>query len=253
MKKIVLSILCIWICACNESNQTTEHVPPFPSPSPALVAFSSCNEVLTTLQNREIRRMEAVFQNWNPCDVIRPMAAADTEQIRFTPTNIQETDADEADKILTNGNNLFVLKNNTIEAFTLWPVTDFRKIATFTLPLRTGEDIFMHNQAFLYRNTLIILADQNISQNQRVLSETHMISVDVSDPSHPRMTEHRIFHGHLQDSRRINERLHVTINLGLKNIDWEMPTSSQTFPFEALYGTCSNEDSKERFLQEQRS
>lgn len=244
MKRLIQTILILSITAlvtfCGGAETVQPPEPPGPDPETnrprALVHYTSCDELLTDLQNNLLKEMEEDLDSYGTCVVYDDMGdmvgdsapapasdstgAEEAPEVSFTDTNLQEAGIDEPDVVKTNGFYTFVATSEGIDIFKTSPVGEFRKVTT----LETGGS---SRRLFLHNNRLVVLSQDYESTSYS--SFARIVVVDVANPEEPVVLQEKTIDGVVGEARIVNGTLHVVVNGSLRqpeldtpDIDWEL-------------------------------
>lgn len=218
----------------------------------ALTAYGDCDALLAELKSAAIEEMEASLDARTECydDVYddnsdtsagssgTTSAAASADgttasgtsdsgssesTVSFTDTNVQETGVDEADTVKSDGTRLFVATGNGIDVFRIWPLSDFKKIATYDDGEASG--------LYLIGDELIVLSQSYGDEGASVV----VTALDVSEAETPVTLWQKTVSGSLVDSRITNGTLHVAV---ASSLDYEI--TYPEFDYDAYETSCGD-------------
>lgn len=194
-----------------------------PAPSTLELRFASDQALESYIKERFA---EGVV-SWNsiPNVAVPPAADAGAEGTPdYTDTNVQEAGVDEADKVKTDGNYLYIAQQNGVRIVKLEAGGVMSDVARVTTDGPVGELYLVGSRlVVLYRplgsagsdwcpavglpeagGGLVIMPCWIPAQ-----AKTAVLMVDVQDPANPLRISDQLFDGDLVSSRRIGGKLHL--------------------------------------------
>lgn len=193
----------------------------------ALTAYGDCDALLAELKSTAIKEVESTLDARYECydygygedgdtavandEPTSTASSADgtsetgdsgssESTVSFTDTNIQETGVDEDDTVKSDGTRLFVATENGIDVFQIWPLSDFKKIATYD-----GGDVA---GLYLVGDELIVLRQEYGDESGVSVVVT---ALDVSAAESPVTLWQKMVAGSFVDSRIANGTLHIAV------------------------------------------
>lgn len=161
---------------------------------------------------------------WLEMDSIAPAFGDVTANVTsegYSQTNVQETEVDEADKIKTDGEYLYVTDDNAVHIVNAAPADSMSYLSTISVSGNVDS-------IYLYNDTLIILYKTTewsglswampdvdcrlgvgLNYCLPIKAQTGVLIVDVSDPLSPEKIKEWTIDGWMVSSRLINSRLHI--------------------------------------------
>ncbi len=154
-------------------------------------------------------------------DTAAPMAPADDAERGETTadsaagakpqhgqTNVQVEGVDEADILKNDGENLYLLKGNTLHIIRAYPADSMAEIATVILKEQFDNEVISYyyaNEMFLYNNYLCVML--TCEYNNYTDSRTMALIYDISDPANPTFVQRFTQDGRYLSSRIANGKL----------------------------------------------
>jgi len=225
-----------------------------------LVYYQSCDELVDSLQQESIQKMEESLDSYIRCyddygegdeDIFisadSPSTGSEGSGNSFTGTNTQEANVDEADIIKTDGTYIYVATDEGIDIFKAWPLDQFQKIQTYALEHRPSK-------LYLSDGKLIALTTYYDSEGlgtptsnlyyaaygSSTTAKTEVTVLDVQDPQNPVVEQVKWIEGSLLSSRMIDGVVHVLssqyygYSTEYPTIDWELRADYCTDPVAKL-------------------
>lgn len=193
-----------------------------PAPSTLEVRFASDQALENYLKDRLAEGV--VSMNGIPNVAVPPTADAGAEGTPdYTDTNVQEAGVDEADKVKTDGNYLYIAQQNGVRIVKLeagGAMSDVAKVTTDG-PV---DALYLHQSRLvvLYQPLgtagsdwcavgLPVVGGDSVMMPCwiPVQAKTAVLMVDVQDPANPLRISDQLFDGDLVSSRRIGAKLHL--------------------------------------------
>ncbi len=134
--------------------------------------------------------------------------AAGSAKPQYGQTNVQVEGVDEADILKNDGENLYLLKGNTLHVIRAYPADSMAELATVVLKEQFDEEkisYYYANEMFLYNNYLCVMLTCNYSDYSE--SRTMALIYDISDPANPTFVQRFAQDGHYLSSRIAGGRL----------------------------------------------
>ncbi|MBE6813716.1 MAG: hypothetical protein E7523_12705 [Ruminococcaceae bacterium] len=134
--------------------------------------------------------------------------AAGSAKPQYGQTNVQVEGVDEADILKNDGENLYLLKGNTLHVIRAYPADSMAEIATVVLKEQFDEEkisYYYANEMFLYNNYLCVVL--TCSYENYTNSRTMALIYDISDPANPTFVQRFAQDGGYLSSRIAGGRL----------------------------------------------
>ncbi|MBQ3517770.1 MAG: beta-propeller domain-containing protein [Clostridia bacterium] len=134
--------------------------------------------------------------------------AAGSAKPQYGQTNVQVEGVDEADILKNDGENLYLLKGNTLHVIRAYPADSMAELATVVLKEQFDEEkisYYYANEMFLYNNYLCVMLTCNYSDYSE--SRTMALIYDISDPANPTFVQRFAQDGQYLSSRIAGGRL----------------------------------------------
>ncbi len=143
----------------------------------------------------------------------------------YSTTNIQVPGVDEADMVKTDGDKIYMLKNDTVRVIQAVPVEGLKELVR--MKLGNENETFYPTEMYLNAKQLILIGNAYISPvytDEKVAagypaytlydrnSKTRVYMIDVSDPKAPTISRTIDFEAYAMNSRRIDNNLYLTMS-----------------------------------------
>jgi uncharacterized secreted protein with C-terminal beta-propeller domain len=146
----------------------------------------------------------------------------------YSQTNVQVAGVDEADIVKTDGNNVYIVHNNTVRIVKVTPSSAMDELATISI----NDESFYPRDLYVDGNRLVILGTSQGAVNRPMPmlradpASAKMIApgywpqwqewsqvriYDISDPKKPRSVREISFEGSTVSSRRIDDRVYLVV------------------------------------------
>lgn len=157
----------------------------------AEAAFGTSSSVMTTAAAMEMApaapRPESDSADNTVAGGMANGAATDSaEKTDYGKTNVQVEGVDEADILKNDGENLYLLKGNTLHVIRAYPADAMEELAVVVLKEPFDDEIisyFYANEMFLYNNYVCVIL--SCSYAEEYTSRTMALVYDISDPANP--------------------------------------------------------------------
>lgn len=135
-------------------------------------------------------------------------AAAGASKPEYGKTNVQVEGVDEADILKNDGENLYLLKGNTLHVIRAYPAESMEELAVVVLKEQFDDEMICYyyaNEMFLYNNYLCVMLTCNYNDYND--TRTMALIYDISDPANPVFVQRFAQDGRYLSSRIANGRL----------------------------------------------
>jgi uncharacterized secreted protein with C-terminal beta-propeller domain len=207
-----------------------------------LVAFKSCPDLVNYAKANATRFVGpyglggsvAIKKSGAP-GAVTPMAAADSlqEGVDYSGTNVQETGVDEPDLVKTNGNTLFTITGNQLEAVDVSGKAP-RLLDTLKLGntwsssdlLLSGNHLLVHGRGGYWIEPLPAMAARMILPQP---SSSVLTEIDISDPSSLKIVKTLTLDGSYIAARQVGTTVRVVSSQSLPvEVPWVTPSPTVT-------------------------
>jgi uncharacterized secreted protein with C-terminal beta-propeller domain len=135
--------------------------------------------------------------------------AAATEPQNHTTTNNQVEGVEEGDFVKNTGTVMFVAQQDRIAVVKSWPPEDMAQLASIVL----GD--LIHEMVLVDNNTLVVASAPKLSQSPRnnafSSDTTTLTTIEVSNPTNPRITDRQHVHGSFMSIRRVDQSVRLVL------------------------------------------
>lgn len=149
-------------------------------------------------------------------------AQSNTKSADYSETNVQVEGVDEGDIVKTDGEYLYIVRNQEIRIVDATPANSLRSVAT----IMVDDQSFSPTDLYIEGDRLVVIgsmwdpgspvyrsmAESMIWQPNYNRSYTTVRIYDVSDPSNPKLSRTVSFEGSSLSTRRIGDKLYVVVN-----------------------------------------
>src|SRR4051794_31129918 len=140
-----------------------------------------------------------------------------------TGTNTQETDVDEPDVAKTDGRIVVRVQDGRRLLVTDVTGNRPRELADWQLPLSAYADslLLVGDHVLVTAGANAVMGREGFYPGQR--GSTDVYDVDISDPTHPRLAEHRTWSGRELSMRQYGDTVRLVTSIGLPPLQFVQP------------------------------
>lgn len=149
---------------------------------------------------------------------------------QYSQTNLQVEGVDEADIIKNDGQDIYLVKGDTVRIIQAYPPSQMHEEAKISF----GDSSFYPQEMYVNGNTLVVIGQASnyydvLPMAKQALfmppfyrtSQTKVYIYDISDRGNPKELRHVAFDGNYNTSRRINNQLYLVLNASPQYWVWD--------------------------------
>ncbi|WP_167880467.1 beta-propeller domain-containing protein [Nocardioides guangzhouensis] len=215
------------------------------APGVGLVSADSCDQLLDWYVDHALDRVTAWGWDGGPVYLARdgftPMAGAaedtasagrgpDEVTSSDTGTNVQEQGVDEPDVAKTDGDLMVRVGGDTLTTYDVTG-TEPRLLSTYELPgVADQRDLYGYGagtELLLVGDTAVVLGSEGPWYDGRG-PRTTVVSVDLSSPGAPTMTDRQTYGAELVSARRYGDAVRLVFSSGLPDLPFVHPSDKRS-------------------------
>lgn len=209
--------------------------------SDPLPTISSCPALLDKFKEYESRQVYPMYRDVIMMEEAVPAAAptagaaasADSSSNKsadeFSTTNIQVEGVDEADIIKNDGQDIYLVKGDTVRIVKAYPPSVMHEESKIDF----GDDSFYPQELYVDGTRLVVIGQSSnwydimpmksamIMPPYYNTSQTKIFVYDITDKANPKELRHVAFDGYYNTSRRINNQLYLVLNASPNYWVWD--------------------------------